>query len=82
LHVIDLADFADGGLIREKSFTEKLSALNLEDFRGDEVFIKGCASMPIPTWAFMMLTARVSQVADLVTFGEERSPMVVFERGR
>ena len=77
-----MADFADGGLIREKSFTQKISALNLEDFKGEEVFIKGCAGMPIPTWAFMMVTARVAQVADLVTFGEEVSPLVVFERDR
>ena len=75
-----MADFADGGLIREKSFVLKVSELNLEEMKGEEVFIKGCAGMPIPTWAFMMITARVSQVADLVTFGEERSPMVVFQR--
>ena len=75
-----MADFADGGLIRERSFSQKLSELNLDLLKGEEVFIKGCAGMPIPTWAFMMLTARVAQVADLITFGEEAAPMVVFER--
>lgn len=75
-----MADFADAGLIRERSFSQKLSELNPEDFRGQEVFIKGCAGMPIPTWAFMMVAARASQTADLVTFGEEAAPMVVFER--
>lgn len=75
-----MADFADGGLIRERSFSQKLSELNLDLLQGEEVFIKGCAGTPIPTWAFMMLTARVAQVADLITFGEEKSPMVVFER--
>jgi len=75
-----MADFADAGLIRERSFAQKLSEFNPEDFRGQEVFIKGCAGMPIPTWAFMMVAARAAQTADLVTFGEENAPMVVFER--
>ena len=80
MKVINLADFADGGLIRERVFREKLAALDLESFRDDEVFIKGCADMPIPTWAFMMITARVAQVADMITFGEENAPMILFER--
>jgi hypothetical protein len=75
-----MADFADGGLIRERSFVERLSALNPDDYRGQEVLIQGCAGMPIPTWAFMMVAARVSQAADRVTFGEKAAPMVVFER--
>jgi len=78
--VINMADFADGGIIREKSFKTQLEALDIDDFKGEEVFIRGCADMPIPTWAFMMLTARVAQVADLITFGEEAAPMMLFER--
>ena len=80
MHFIDMADFADGGLIREKSFIEQVEALDMSAFSGDEVFIKGCAHMPIPTWAFMMLASRVAQVADMITFGEESAPFVVFER--
>ena len=76
-----MADFADGGIIREKSFKDKLTSLDLDDFTDEEVFIKGCADMPIPTWAFMMVTARVAQVADLITFGEESAPMTLFEKG-
>ena len=79
--VINMADFADGGIIREKSFITQLEALNVNDFKGEEVFIRGCADMPIPTWAFMMVTARVAQVADLITFGEEAAPILLFERG-
>ena len=80
MHVIDMADFADGGLIREKSFIKQVEALDMGKFSGEEVFIKGCAQMPIPTWAFMMLAARVAQVADMITFGEETAPFIVFER--
>ena len=75
-----MADYADGGLIREASFKGKVDALELDQFKDEEVFIKGCADLPIPTWAFMMITAKVAQVADLITFGEEASPMTLFER--
>ena len=80
MKVINLADFADGGIIRERVFREKVAALDVESFRGEEVLIKGCADMPIPTWAFMMITARVAPVADMITFGEEAAPMVLYER--
>ena len=80
MRVIDLSDFADGGIIRERSFREKVAALDLEAFRDQEVFIKGCAQMPVPTWAFMMITAKVAGVADMITFGEENAPMVLFDR--
>lgn len=77
---IDLSDFAEGGIIREASFREKLSGLDLESMRGRRVFIKGCAEMVIPTWAFMMVAASVAQVADTITFGEIGRPTVIFRR--
>lgn len=80
MRVIDMADFADGGMIRERSFRAHVAGLDLEKLRGEEVFIKGCASMPIPTWAFMMIVAHVAQVADSITFGEQAQPMTLFER--
>jgi len=80
MKIINLADFADGGITRERVFRERVAALDVESFRDEEVLIKGCADMPIPTWAFMMITARVAQVADMITFGEEAAPMVLYER--
>jgi len=77
---IDLSDFADRGLIREEHFRERMATLDLEPYRDQEVFIKGCAKMPIPTWAFMMITAQVSQVAASISFGEEARPQRLFER--
>jgi hypothetical protein len=80
MRVIDLADFADGGMIREGSFRARVAEIDLGEFRGEEVFIKGCAEMPIPTWAFMMIVAHVAQAAGSITFGEEARPMTLFER--
>jgi len=77
---IDLAEYADGGIIREESFRAKVAALDSEQFRDQEVFIKGCAKMPIPTWAFMIITAHVAQTAASISFGEEARRQVLYER--
>jgi len=77
---IDLAEYTDGGIIREESFRAKVAALDLERFRDQDVFIKGCAKMPIPTWAFMIITAHAAQVAASISFGEEARPQLLFER--
>jgi hypothetical protein len=79
-HIIDLAEYADGGVIRESTLRGKLAALDLESLRGREVHINGCGPMPIPTWAFMMVAACVSQTATRVTFGEASQPLQIFER--
>lgn len=77
---IDLAEFAEGGIIREESFRAKVAALDGEQFRDQEVFIKGCAKLPIPTWAFMIITAHVAQTAASISFGEEARPQMLFLR--
>lgn len=78
--IIDLANFADNGLIREAAFIEKLAAFDFAQFEGQDVLIKGCGSGPVPTWAVMMITARLAQVASTIAYGEEAEPTVVFER--
>jgi len=80
MELIDLTDFADGGLIREASFRERLAAFDLESLRDRDVLIKGCGATPIPTWAFMMIVARAAQVAKSIQYGEEARPMLLFDR--
>ena len=80
MRIIDLANFADGGLIREAAFLDKLEAFDFSQFEGQDVLVKGCSSGPVPTWAIMMITARLAQVAGTIAYGEEAEPTVVFER--
>jgi len=76
----DLEEFADGGLLREQSFREKLDAHDWEQYRDKTVHIRGCGEMIVPTWAYLMSASRLGRVAKRITFGEEQSPMVVFKR--
>ena len=46
----------------------------------DGALIKGCASSPIPTWAYLMLTAELSQVAEHILYGEPCAAVKVFSK--
>ena len=60
METILLDDFLDNGIIREKSFREMVDKLDLDQYKDKKVIIKGCASVTVPTWAYLILTAPVS----------------------
>ena len=51
METILLDDFLDQGIIKEKSFRRQIDALNLNNYKGKKVIIKGCSSVTVPTWA-------------------------------
>ena len=80
METILLDDFVDGGIIREKSFRQKVDAMDFEQYRNQKVIIKGCADVVIPTWAYLILTARLAQVAEKLYYGEPRYAVKIFNR--
>jgi hypothetical protein len=76
----DLETFAENGILRENSVREAFASFDWEKYRNKTVHIRGCAQIAIPTWAFVMATAYLSQVAKRITFGEDRDPMPIFAR--
>ena len=80
METILLDDFVDGGIIREKSFRQKVAEMDFEQYRNQKVFIKGCADVMFPTWAYLILTARLAQVADKLYYGEPRYAVKIFNR--
>ena len=80
METIYLDDFLDDGIIKEKSFREKVSAINWQDYNSKRVMIKGCTSVPVPTWAYLILTAELSQFADDIVYGEPCSTIKIFKR--
>jgi len=78
--LFDLEQFSDNGMLREESFRRQLDAHDWEQYRGKSVHIRGCGSMPVPTWAYLMTAAKLGTVARKITFGEEQAPLVVFQR--
>ena len=80
METILLDDFLDGGIIREKSFRQMVDELDFDKYSKKKVIIKGWAGVTVPTWAYLILTARLAQVADKIYYGEPRYAVKVFNR--
>ena len=76
-----LDDFLEDGIIRERSFRQQVDELDLDEFQDKKVIIKGCASVTGPTWAYLILTAQLAQVAKKIYYGEPRYAVKIYSRG-
>ena len=67
---IDLKDFLFQGLIlKEKDFRESIRQIATEDYRGAFVYIFNSADAIVPLWAYFLLTAKLTGVAEKIIFG-------------
>ena len=82
MKTILLDDFIDEGIIREKSFREKIKKMDFNKFENQKVIIKGCAGVTVPTWAYLIIVAQLAQVADKIYFGEPRYAVKIFNRDK
>ena len=80
VEIIDLNDFLSSGILKEKKFKEKIETIDWKKYSDKRVLIKGCAAVPIPTWAYMMLTAKLTLFAKQVMYGELCSAYLIFNK--
>ena len=80
METILLDDFLDNGIIREKSFREMVDKLDLDQYKDKKVIIKGCASVTVPTWAYLILTAQLAKVVNKIYYGEPRYAVKIYSR--
>ncbi len=78
MKIFSIEKLLEMGILREDPFREKIKNLNWEEYRGDQVLIKGCSSVPIPTWAYLIVATHLSQVAGEVYYGEEKAPNLIY----
>ena len=77
---ISMDDFLDGGILKEKSFRKQVPEIDWSQYKGDRVLVRGCSEVPVPTWAYLILTAQLAQFVDRIYFGELRSAVKIFVR--
>ena len=78
MKTIHLDDFLHEGVIREKKFREKVAEIDWTQYRGKRVLLRGCANVPVPTWAFLIITAHLAEYVERIYFGELRSAVKIF----
>ncbi len=63
-------------------FSDVLANINLSEFEDKPVIIKGCARLPIPQNAYLMLIGKLQPIAKSLFFGEACSSVPLFKRKR
>jgi len=80
METILLDDFLSEGMIKEKEFRSQIAEINWESFRDKKVMIKGCAEVPVPTWAYLIIASHLSNYAKNIYFGEPCSAIQIYSR--
>ena len=80
METIYLDNFLSNGILKEKSFRRLVSEINWSDYKEKRVLIKGCTSVPVPTWAYLIITAQLSQHAKHILYGEPCATVKIFTR--
>jgi len=80
METILLDDFLFDGMIKEKKFRAQIKTIDWESFRNKKVMIKGCASVPVPTWAYLIIASHLSNYAKNIYFGEPCAAIQIYNR--
>lgn len=80
--ILDMHTFMDDDLATETGLFDKVAAFDWDSLRGKAVLVKGCGTAIIPPWAFMIITARLTEVARQISYGNEHSAIPIFTRFR
>ena len=77
METIHLENFLENGIIKEESFRKNVEQYNWNDLSGKKVLIKGCSEAPIPTWAYLIITAKLSKYKAKIYYGEKCSAIKI-----
>ncbi len=78
--IVDMHSFLENGVIAEADFLDRVARYDWESLRDKIVLVKGCGTAIIPPWAFMVVTARLAEVARRIQYGNEHSSIPIFTR--
>ena len=77
---INFDDYLDGGILKEDFFRNKIESYDWSVYTNKIVLVKGCASTPIPTWAYMIITSKLTPYVNKILYGELCSAYEVYKK--
>lgn len=66
-------------LVPEIVFSKKLAVLDIDQYVGKRMVIKGCSDKPVPPSAYLDITKRLRPIVKSIMFGEPCSTVPVFK---
>ena len=80
MKTIILDDFLTNGILIEKKFRKKIDDINWNKYQNDNVLIKGCSQATIPTWAYLIITAKLVEHAKNIYYGDIKSAVKIYRK--
>ena len=72
--------FGDMTHLENALFQDALGRIDLEDYKGGKVIIKGCGNYPVPVFAYVEITRLLQPVVDSLMYGEACSAVPIFKK--
>jgi len=66
--------------LEQALFQEAIAALDAEEYRDAKVVVKGCGTVPVPTFAYVAIMHKLLPVAGSVMYGEPCSTVPLYKR--
>jgi uncharacterized protein DUF2480 len=66
--------------IHKTIFTRNIQGINLDEFAGQRVVVKGCGETPIGEFAYMEITKRLRPVVKTIMYGEPCSTVPIYKK--
>ena len=76
MEIFDISDHLKG-MFREDDFRPAMSTIDWSLYKGKNVLVKGCGKFPVPTWAYMVIAARLAAAGAKVLYGEPGQPIEI-----
>ena len=66
--------------LEEKLFSKAISSLNISQYEGARVVVKGCSKYPVPVSAYVEISNLLRPVAQSIMFGEPCSTVPLYKK--
>jgi len=67
-------------LLEKILFDEAIKKIDLEPFSEKNIIIKGCSNKPVPEYAYVLITQRLTGVCKKIMYGEACSTVPIYKK--
>ena len=72
--------FGDAEVLETVLFVKEIAKVDIEQYRGQRIVIKGCGDTPVPVSAYVELTKKLTPVVKSLMFGEPCSTVPIYKK--
>ena len=72
--------FGNLDALEQSLFEEAIAAINAEEYRDAKVVVKGCGTVPVPTFAYVAIMQKLLPVTSSIMYGEPCSTVPLYKK--